>query len=72
VLLALLVFVGWYLRRHRSDALRWLAAPPGPPRPLPELRRWERWATSRRVALALAGILVLTMAAGTVVVIFAD
>jgi hypothetical protein len=60
------------LQRHRQSALHWVADPPGPARSMPELRRWERWATSRRFALVLAGVLIVTIAAGTVLVILAD
>ncbi len=56
-------FVRWW-RARLSDARRWLADPPGPPRDPPPPTTAERWLTGRRAAALLAGPVLLPALVG--------
>jgi hypothetical protein len=55
-----------FWRRRVADAQRWVATPPGPPRPAPPTSAAIRWARPARVLLVVLGVLVLGVVAGVV------
>lgn len=65
---AVTVSAAVYLRRLYGAAERWVADPPGPPREMPQLGRWQRWASGWAFVWALLGVLAVGIALGVLLV----
>jgi hypothetical protein len=63
------VAYGLWTRARLTQARRWLADPPGPPREAPPPTAAERWSTGRRVAVVVGSVFVLAVAAGFVLAV---
>jgi hypothetical protein len=69
VIVACAVAITVWWRRQTGAARRWVADPPGPQREMPPPGRWARWASGRRLAWLMLGIVAFAGASTALLVV---